>query len=156
MSEWRKFKWDDLITLEYGKLVSDKERKDGIYPVYGTNGQIGTSNLPPICSYASLIIERKGDYRGIHFSDRPFSVIDTAFYVKAKTDSINLKWVYFAFLTYDIDAIDSGSAIPSTAHETSNQTFRKQKDTLREIFGICVNLPSLCLTRKYCRQCLQY
>ena len=107
-------KWGDLISLEYGKPVIDKETTNGRYPVFGTNGQIGTTNMPPLCPYASVILGRKGAYRGVHYSEKPFSVIDTAFYVKNKTDELDLKWAYYKFLTYDINRMDSGSAIPST------------------------------------------
>ena len=40
--------WGDLITLEYGKPIKDKESANGPIPVYGTNGQIGTSHLKPL------------------------------------------------------------------------------------------------------------
>ena len=70
-------KWKDLISLEYGKPVKDKYRTDGKVPVFGTNGQIGTSNLPAQCKIPSVIIGRKGAYRGVHFSSVPFSVIDS-------------------------------------------------------------------------------
>ena len=107
-------KWGELISLEYGKQIKDKSLKNGSVPVYGTNGQIGTSNLPPLCPIPSFILGRKGAYRGVHFSEIPFSVIDTAFYAIPKTDKINMKWAYYKFLTYDINKMDSGSAIPST------------------------------------------
>ena len=106
--------WGELITLEYGKPVKDKESTDGKVPVYGTNGQIGTSHLPAQCKHPSFILGRKGAYRGVHYSDCPFSVIDTAFYAEPLTDRIDLKWAYYKFLTYDINGMDSGSAIPST------------------------------------------
>ena len=106
--------WGELITLEYGKPVKDKESTDGKVPVYGTNGQIGTSHLPAQCKHPSFILGRKGAYRGVHYSDCPFSVIDTAFYAEPLTDRIDLKWAYYKFLTYDINGLDSGSAIPST------------------------------------------
>ncbi len=110
-----KYKWGDLISLEYGKPVSDKAKTDGKYPVYGTNGQIGTSDLPPLCNHASFILGRKGAYRGVHYSDVPFSVIDTAFYANnLREDLLDLRWAYYKFLTYDINNMDSGSAIPST------------------------------------------
>ncbi|MDO4326967.1 MAG: restriction endonuclease subunit S, partial [bacterium] len=109
------YKWGELITLEYGKPVKDKARTDGQYPVYGTNGQIGTSNLPPLCEHPSFILGRKGAYRGVHYSAVPFSVIDTAFYaVNLHPDILDIKWAYYRFLTYDINSMDSGSAIPST------------------------------------------
>ncbi len=122
-------KWGDLITLEYGKPIKDKSSSNGPVPVYGTNGKIGTSFLPPLCRFPSFILGRKGAYRGVHYSDTPFSVIDTAFYAKSKTDKLDLKWAYYKFLTYDINNMDSGSAIPSTDRY--------------EIYSIDVSLPSL-------------
>lgn len=93
--------WGDLITLEYGKPIKDKESVDGPIPVYGTNGQIGTSHLKPLCEHPSFILGRKGAYRGVHYSDTPFSVIDTAFYAQSISDKVDLKWAYYKFLTYD-------------------------------------------------------
>jgi len=101
--------WGDLITLEYGKPIKDKESVDGPIPVYGTNGQIGTSHLKPLCEHPSFILGRKGAYRGVHYSDTPFSVIDTAFYAQSISDKVDLKWAYYKFLTYDINRMDSGS-----------------------------------------------
>ena len=110
-----RYKWGDLISLEYGKPVKDKAKTDGQYPVYGTNGQIGTSDLPPLCNHASFILGRKGAYRGVHYSSVPFSVIDTAFYAEnLYPELLNIEWAYYKFLTYDINSMDSGSAIPST------------------------------------------
>ena len=114
MEEWKTYRMGDLFTLEYGKPVNDKESLDGPVPVFGTNGQIGTSHLPPLCGHPSVILGRKGAYRGVHFSDRPFSVIDTAFYIEPISDVYDIKWLYYKLLTYDINNMDSGSAIPST------------------------------------------
>jgi len=126
--------WGDLITLEYGKPIKDKESVDGPIPVYGTNGQIGTSHLKPLCEHPSFILGRKGAYRGVHYSDTPFSVIDTAFYAQSISDKVDLKWAYYKFLTYDINRMDSGSAIPSTDRY--------------EIYSINVDLPDLATQRK--------
>lgn len=125
-----KYKWGELISLEYGKPVKDKAKADGKYPVFGTNGQIGTSDLPPLCNSSSFILGRKGAYRGVHYSEVPFSVIDTAFYANnLHPELLNIKWAYYKFLTYDINSMDSGSAIPSTDRY--------------EIYGIEVDLPSV-------------
>ena len=129
MSEWKTYKWGDLISLEYGKPIHDKNLLDGQYPVYGTNGKIGTSNLPPLCKHPSIIIGRKGAYRGVHYSNNPFSVIDTAFFVEPKTSTLDLKWAYYKLLTVDIIKMDSGSAIPSTDRY--------------EIYSLSVELPPL-------------
>ena len=132
-----KYKWGALISLEYGKPVKDKAKPDGQYPVYGTNGQIGTSDLPPLCNHASFILGRKGAYRGVHYSSGPFSVIDTAFYAEnLHPELLNIEWAYYKFLTYDINSMDSGSAIPSTdryeiyAIEVDLPDYKSQKKTV--------------------------
>ncbi|WP_374587472.1 restriction endonuclease subunit S [Ideonella dechloratans] len=63
-----------------------------------------------------MIIGRKGAYRGVHYSRRPFFVIDTAFYLKPKV-TLDARWAYYQLLTANINGMDSGSAIPSTSRD---------------------------------------
>jgi type I restriction enzyme S subunit len=114
-SEWIKATWGDVITLQYGKSIRNYQDAVGDYPVYGTNGPIGWHHTP-LCPTAGVIVGRKGAYRGIHFSHKPFFVIDTAFYLSSKSE-LNAKWAYYCLLTYDINGMDSGSAIPSTSRD---------------------------------------
>ncbi len=107
--------WGDLVELRYGKGLKGYKGAVGEFPVYGTNGPVGFCDKP-LCDFPSVVIGRKGAYRGVHYSDKPFFVIDTAFFVVPKFD-INLKWVYYSLLTQDINGLDSGSAIPSTRRE---------------------------------------
>ena len=112
-SNWKTTTWGELATLEYGKGLLGYENANGDFPVYGTNGKIGW-HIEPLFNGAGVIIGRKGAYRGVHYSKTPFFVIDTAFYLKPKTD-IDLRWAYYELLTQDINSMDSGSAIPSTS-----------------------------------------
>ncbi|MBA2396885.1 MAG: restriction endonuclease subunit S [Ktedonobacteraceae bacterium] len=114
--EWEASSWGKLATLEYGKSLRGYENTHGFYPVYGTNGPIGT-HTKMLCTHPGVIVGRKGAYRGIHFSKVPFYVIDTAYYLEPRED-IDLKWAYYELLTHNINQIDSGSAIPSTSRET--------------------------------------
>ena len=102
--------WGELATLEYGKSLRGYVSTDGRYRVYGTNGPIGWHS-EPLCPHASVIIGRKGAYRGVHYSPDPFFVIDTAFYLKPKV-GLDTRWAYYQLLTQDINGMDSGSAIP--------------------------------------------
>ncbi len=114
-SEWIHTSWGEIATLEYGKALRDYQNVIGDYPVYGTNGPIGFHDTA-LCKTPGVVIGRKGAYRGVHYSPRPFFVIDTAFYLKPKT-LIDMKWAYYALLTCDINGMDSGSAIPSTSRD---------------------------------------
>ena len=61
-------------------------------------------------------------------------MIDTAFYALPITDQVDMKWAYYKFLTYDINRMDSGSAIPSTDRY--------------ELYKIPVEIPPLDIQRK--------
>ncbi|MEO9058329.1 MAG: restriction endonuclease subunit S [Ktedonobacteraceae bacterium] len=117
---WRQIKWGDLATLEYGKGLRGYQNTDGRYPVYGTNGLIGWHETS-LCDKPGIIIGRKGAYRGVHLSKTPFFVIDTAFYLKLLTNDVDLTWAYYQLLNFDINKIDSGSAIPSTSRDAFYQ-----------------------------------
>jgi type I restriction enzyme S subunit len=110
---WSILRWGELVTLEYGKSLEGYAGEEKPFPVYGTNGRIG-SCAKPLCENAGIIIGRKGAYRGVHWCSEPFFVIDTAFFVAAKAP-IELRWAYYELLRRDINSMDSGSAIPSTS-----------------------------------------
>ncbi len=114
-SNWREATWGELATLEYGKALRDYKTSTGSVPVYGTNGPIGWTNKP-LCPFPTVIIGRKGAYRGVHLSPSPCWVIDTAFYISPK-QPLDIRWAYYQLLTQDINGMDSGSAIPSTSRE---------------------------------------
>jgi len=115
---WKKTKWGNLATLEYGKGLCDyknESSEDVPYQVFGTNGPIGWHSAF-LCDVAGIIVGRKGAYRGIHYSSAPFFVIDTAFYLRPKT-MFDIRWAYYQLKNFDINRLDSGSAIPSTSRE---------------------------------------
>ncbi|SEK66138.1 restriction endonuclease subunit S [Ectothiorhodospira marina] len=114
-ADWCRTTWGELIELKYGKALRDYKDGSGEYPVFGTNGAVGSTDKA-LCPIPGIVIGRKGAYRGVHFSERPFYVIDTAYYVNPKAD-FNIKWAYYHLLHQDINNLDSGSAIPSTSRE---------------------------------------
>ncbi|MBF0160160.1 MAG: restriction endonuclease subunit S [Magnetococcales bacterium] len=114
-SGWHETTWGEVATLEYGKAIRGYQNASGEFPVYGTNGLIGWHN-ESLCHSDGVVIGRKGAYRGVHYSNKPFFVIDTAFYLKPK-GLLHIKWAYYCLLTYDINGMDSGSAIPSTSRD---------------------------------------
>lgn len=99
MSEWQPLTWGDVATLEYGKSLRDYKTASGEVPVYGTNGPIGFTEKA-LCDKPGVIIGRKGAYRGVHYSERPFFVIDTAFYLKPREGvELDSLFSYYQLLT---------------------------------------------------------
>ena len=110
---WRNTHWGELVTLEYGRALRDYDTDQGLFRVFGTNGPIGWHDRP-LSSGSTVVVGRKGAYRGIHYSPAPCFVIDTAFYLQPKVE-IDIRWAYYTLLKQDINELDSGSAIPSTS-----------------------------------------
>jgi type I restriction enzyme S subunit len=111
-TEWRQSTWGDEISLEYGKAIRGYQDSVAPFRVFGSNGPIGwTENA--LAQGPGVILGRKGAYRGVHFSRDPFFVIDTAYYVKPKSD-LDMRWLYYAIIHHKLGEIDDGSPIPST------------------------------------------
>lgn len=111
-SSWRETTWGEEISLEYGKGIRGYRESDGPIGVYGTNGQVGWTEKP-LANGPGIILGRKGAYRGVHYSKKPFYVIDTAYYVKPKS-ALNMRWLYYSIIHNELGSIDDGSPIPST------------------------------------------
>lgn len=109
---WKQSTWGEEISLEYGKALKDYSEATSGFRVFGTNGPIGWTGKP-IADGPGVILGRKGAYRGVHFSPDPFFVIDTAYYVVPKTE-LDMRWLYYAMIHYQLGQIDDGSPIPST------------------------------------------
>ena len=84
------------------------------FPFFGTNGPIGYHT--DYLAEQGVIIGRKGVYRGVYFSDTPFWVIDTAFFLQPIAE-FDLRWAYYQLKDFDINNVDSGTAIPSTSRQ---------------------------------------
>lgn len=118
---WSNVKLGDVCTLHYGKSLSGYS--SGVTPgpedcarVFGTNGPIGWTK-EPLTDHPTLIIGRKGAYRGVQFSAGPSWTIDTAYFTTIDEARLHLKWFYFRLLLLDINRMNSGGAIPSTSRD---------------------------------------
>ena len=112
MDKWRSVTWGEVISLEYGKALRGYSDVEGRYRVFGTNGPIGWTD-EPLATGPGIILGRKGAYRGVHYSKEPFFVIDTAYYIVPKIE-LDMRWLYYAIIAYELGKIDDGSPIPST------------------------------------------
>jgi type I restriction enzyme, S subunit len=130
--DWTVARWGQLAELKYGRALRNYKGATGRYPVFGTNGQIGWHDealFPP-----GVVVGRKGAYRGIHLSDQPCWVIDTAFYLHLHSAAqLDPAYAYHQLTTVDLDEIDSGSAIPSTSRDAfySIRVVRPPPDLIR-------------------------
>jgi type I restriction enzyme S subunit len=102
----------DVIDLRYGKALIEKDREPGKVPVFGGNGRSGWHSKS-LSAGPGIIIGRKGANAGsVSWSQGPFWVIDTAFFVHPLSNDIPLEYLYFLLQKAGFRGQVGDSAIP--------------------------------------------
>lgn len=106
---WKYLSVTDVLDIRYGK--DHYEIEDGDSPIYGSGGIMRKGNKF-IYNGKSVLIPRKGTLNNIMLVDGCFWCIDTMFYsIPRISNTANL--VYFQLDGYDMDSLNSGTALPS-------------------------------------------
>jgi len=91
---WQILQVCDILSLEYGKGLPDRDRISGRYPVIGSNGIVGYHNRAFVKG-PGIVVGRKGTMGAVSWIDQDFWPIDTTYYVKTKVENISLKWLFY-------------------------------------------------------------
>ena len=98
-----------VLTLEYGISLPEKKRTPGDFPVYGSNGVVGTHDQF-LVDAPCIIVGRKGSAGKINWSHKNCTPIDTTFYVKLNdANSTDLKFTYHMLRLLNLPSLKSGS-----------------------------------------------
>jgi len=92
---WEEKKLGEIIKLEYGKpLPNSKRKSDGVYPVYGANGEKDRSNEYYYDKY-SIIVGRKGSAGEINLTEERFWPLDVTYFVTFDFKKHDLYFIYY-------------------------------------------------------------
>jgi type I restriction enzyme, S subunit len=107
----RILKW----VLKYGRGLPAKSRVPGKYPVYGSNGIVG-SHEAAVTHCSTIIVGRKGSIGEIHLSSTACWPIDTTYYIDDFHDQPEEFLVYL--LKYlNLGSYNRATAIPGLTRE---------------------------------------
>ncbi|MEO3183400.1 restriction endonuclease subunit S [Parabacteroides distasonis] len=111
--------WDNC-TLEYYLIIKNgrdhKHLGNGIYPVYGSGGEIRKVDSF-IYSGESILMPRKGSLNNIMYVNDAFWSVDTMFYSEMKQPHC-VKYVFYSIKDIDFTRWDSGTGVPSMTSST--------------------------------------
>lgn len=110
-----------VTRFEYGDALAQEIRVDGDFPVFGSNGVVGTHNEANMQGPA-IVIGRKGSYGKVTWAETAGFCIDTAFYVDARSTSANLRWLYWALQTLGLDEHSEDTGVPGLSREKAYQS----------------------------------
>tara|TARA_R110002012_G_scaffold311981_1_gene522024 strand:+ start:10822 stop:12063 length:1242 start_codon:yes stop_codon:yes gene_type:complete len=109
--DWSVKNFGQVMSIRHGKDQKAIEVADGVYPIFGTGGQMGTTNTP-IYKKPSVLIGRKGSINKPRYIASPFWTVDTLFYSEINKDE-SAKFIYYKFCMIDWMQYNEASGVPS-------------------------------------------
>lgn len=119
VKEWTLKPLGELVDLKYGKALKAQDRpEDGLFPVYGSNGIVGTAGNA-LVNYPTIVIGRKGAVGEAHLAVHGCWPIDTTFYTRPRPGSnLNLRYLLFYIRSIDLRQVAITSTIPGLNRDT--------------------------------------
>ena len=108
---WELVRLGEVISLEYGKGLSEKKRRVGPFPVIGSNGIIGFHSQSLIQG-PGIVVGRKGSIGAVSWVGLDFWPIDTTYYVAVLRKDIDLKWLYFSLVKLNLPRLGQADVVP--------------------------------------------
>src|SRR5258708_22909228 len=96
---WNEKPLGEFLRLEYGKPLDELDRKpDGLYPVYGANGEKDRSDKFYF-DKPSIIVGRKGSAGELNLSEEKFWRLDVTYFVTFDERQNELRFLYYLLMT---------------------------------------------------------
>ena len=121
---------ENLLTIRNGR--DHKHLADGIYPVYGSGGE-----MRKVSEYLyvgeSVLMPRKGSLNNIMYVNEAFWTVDTMFYSEMKLSNC-AKYIYYTIKDIDFTRWNSGTGVPSMTSSTlySIKLVKPQNEILKK------------------------
>ena len=118
---WNLFMLKYAARLVYGDTLISENRKDGVVPVYGSNGIIDTHSSANTLAPA-IVVGRKGSLGKVQYSDVPCFVIDTAYLIDRRTSNVNLRWLHYVLQALKLEKFRN-SVLPGLNRESAESQY---------------------------------
>jgi type I restriction enzyme S subunit len=105
---WQEESVGAVLQLEYGKPLDDADRKvDGLYPVYGANGEKNRSDKFYF-DKPSIIVGRKGSAGEVNLTEEKFWPLDVTYFVTFDERQYELRFLYYLLATLELPSLAKG------------------------------------------------
>lgn len=105
---WKDKPVREVLRLEYGKPLDDVDRKsNGLYPVYGANGEKDRSDKFYF-DRPSIIVGRKGSAGEVNLTGERFWPLDVTYFVTFDEQEYELRFLYYLLKTLDLPSLAKG------------------------------------------------
>ena len=119
---WEISKLKRVTNFIYGDSLPNENRKEGVIPVYGSNGIVGYHDNS-ISKSPCIIVGRKGSYGKINYSYEECFPIDTTYFIDETATEKDLRWLYYLLFTLNLDSFSKDSAVPGLSREDAYERY---------------------------------
>ena len=110
-SGWKVEQLGEVIELAYGKPLKEEQRNGGSYPVFGSNGVVG-SHDEYLVEAPGIVVGRKGNPGTVEWSEKNFYPIDTTFFVIKKKGGLGMRFLFYCLKNQNLSNLSADSAVP--------------------------------------------
>ena len=108
---WRMVRLGDVLKLEYGVSLPERDRQSGDVPVVGSAGIVGLHSESTV-NGPGIVVGRKGSIGSVTWLDDAFVPIDTTYYVAPKQEDADLRWLYYVLGRENLSALNRATGVP--------------------------------------------
>lgn len=112
---WAQTTLGEFVPLAYGKALSEKDRRAGAVPVFGSSGVIGR-HATSLTNGPTLIVGRKGNVGAAYLSPVACWPIDTVYYHAAKPGT-DLRFQFYLLRFKQLHRLDKSTAVPGLSRD---------------------------------------
>jgi hypothetical protein len=107
-AKWQEKRVGQVLKLEYGKPLDENERtEEGLYPVYGANGEKARSDKYYF-GKRSIIVGRKGSAGEVNLTEGKFWPLDVTYFVTYDEKEYDLRFLYHLLVRLDLPKLARG------------------------------------------------
>jgi restriction endonuclease S subunit len=103
-------KLGEVCEFEYGKPLKEENRRQGKYPVFGSNGIVGYHD-EFLVEAPFIVVGRKGSAGAVTFSEQNGYPIDTTFFIR-QNNKVNIRYLALVLPTLELSKINTQSGVP--------------------------------------------
>jgi len=127
----------NICEFVYGKALPKSKREEGRFPVYGSNGVVGT-HTEALSGSETIVIGRKGSIGELNYSPTPCWPIDTTYFVDRNSTREDMRWLFYALHALRLPELNKATGVPGLNRNDAyeRKIFLPSRDEQRRIAAI--------------------
>ena len=110
-ADWEVVRLGEVLKLEYGVSLPERERRPGQVPVIGSAGSVGFHDCPSV-NGPGVVVGRKGSIGSVTWVAEDFIPIDTTYFAVPLDGLLDLRWVYYLLSREGLSKFNRATGVP--------------------------------------------